>query len=71
MMFHILLCPVNDIIRIGKLAKQWNQILEHECEEVVKEALEQPEKSPQELAFHITDTREWYGIHYLIAKKAT
>ena len=47
MMFHILLCPVNDIIWIGKLTKQWNQIPEHECEEVVKEALEQPEKSPQ------------------------
>jgi len=40
--------------------KQWNQIPEHEREEVVKEALEQPEKSPRELAFHITDTREWF-----------
>ena len=44
-MFHILLCPVNDIIWIGKLTKQWNQIPEHEREEVVREALEQPEKS--------------------------
>jgi hypothetical protein len=50
MMFHILLCPVNDIIWIGKLMKQWNQIPEHEREEVVREALEQPEKSPRELA---------------------
>jgi putative transposase len=40
--------------------KQWNQIPEHEREEVVKEALEQPEKSPRELAFHITDTKEWF-----------
>ena len=39
---------------------QWNQIPEHEREEVVKEALEQPEKSPRELAFHITDTRDWF-----------
>ena len=37
--------------------KQWNQIPEHEREEVVKEALEQPEKSPRELAFHITDNQ--------------
>ena len=56
MMFHILFYPVNDIIWIGKLTKQWNQIPEHECEEVVKEALEQPENSPRELTFHITET---------------
>ena len=40
--------------------KQWNQIPEQEREEVVKEALEQPDKSPRELAFHITDNREWF-----------
>ena len=40
--------------------KQWNQIPQQEREEVVKEALEQPEKSPRELAFHITDTRKWF-----------
>ena len=40
--------------------KQWNQIPEKEREEVVREALEQPERSPRELAFHITDTREWF-----------
>jgi len=40
--------------------RQWNQIPEHEREEVVKEALEYPDKSPRELAFHITDTREWF-----------
>jgi len=51
MMFHILLFPVNNIIWIGKLTKQWNQIPEHEREEVVKVAPELPEKSPRELAF--------------------
>jgi transposase InsO family protein len=40
--------------------KQWNQIPEQEREELVKVALEQPEKSPRELAFHITDTRDWF-----------
>jgi len=46
--------------RIDPERRQWNQIPEKEREEVVKEALEQPEKSPRELAFHITDTREWF-----------
>lgn len=46
--------------RIDPDRKQWNQIPEHEREEVVREALEQPDKSPRELAFHITDTREWF-----------
>ena len=46
--------------RVDPERKQWNQIPEHEREEVVREALEQPEKSPRELAFHITDTREWF-----------
>lgn len=46
--------------RVDPERKQWNQIPEREREEVVKEALEQPEKSPRELAFHITDTREWF-----------
>ena len=45
---------------IDQERKQWNQIPEHEREEVVKEALEQPDKSPRELAFHITDTKEWF-----------
>lgn len=40
--------------------KQWNQIPQQEREQVVKEALEQPDKSPRELAYHITDTREWF-----------
>jgi transposase InsO family protein len=46
--------------RVDPERKQWNQIPEYEREEVVREALEQPEKSPRELAFHITDTREWF-----------
>ena len=46
--------------RMERDRRQWNQIPEEEREEVVKEALEQPEKSPRELAFHITDTREWF-----------
>ena len=46
--------------RMDPERKQWNHIPEQEREEVVKEALEQPEKSPRELAFHITDTREWF-----------
>ncbi len=46
--------------RVDPERKQWNQIPQQEREEVVKEALEQPEKSPRELAFHITDTREWF-----------
>ena len=40
--------------------KQWNQIPQREREEVIKEALEHTEKSPRELALHITDTREWF-----------
>jgi transposase InsO family protein len=46
--------------RMNPERKQWNQIPEQEREEVVKEALEHPEKSPRELAFHITDTKEWF-----------
>jgi len=46
--------------RVDPERKEWNQIPDHEREEVVKVALEQPEKSPRELAFHITDTKEWF-----------
>ena len=48
------------LLRTDPNRRQWNQIPEEEREEVVKEALEQPEKSPRGLAFHITDTREWF-----------
>jgi putative transposase len=48
------------LVQVDRERKQWNQIPEHEREAVVKEALEYPDKSPRELAFHITDTREWF-----------
>jgi len=38
--------------------KQWNEIPEQEREEVVEQALEHPDKSPRELAFHIMDNKE-------------
>jgi len=40
--------------------QRWNQIPDSEREEVVTIALEEPEKSPRELAFHITDTKGWF-----------
>ena len=40
--------------------RQWNQIPDSEREEVVKIALEEPEKSPRELAFHIIDKKDWF-----------
>ena len=39
---------------------QWNQIPDPEREQVVSIALEEPDKSPPELAFHITDTKGWF-----------
>lgn len=41
-------------------SQQWNQIPDKEREEVVTIALEEPEKSPRELAFHIIDNKEWF-----------
>lgn len=38
----------------------WNAIPPWEAERVVEIALELPDKSPRELAWHITDTREYY-----------
>ena len=35
----------------------WNRILDSECNRVVEEALERPELSPRELAWHITDSQ--------------
>ena len=40
--------------------QQWNQIPEKERGEVVSIALEEPEKSPRELACFITDTQGWF-----------
>jgi transposase InsO family protein len=38
----------------------WNAIPPEEREKVVETALNHPEKSPRELAWHITDTQEYY-----------
>jgi putative transposase len=40
--------------------RQWNRIPEKQRQEVIETALEYPEKSPRELAFHITDHHEWF-----------
>ncbi len=40
--------------------KFWNKIPEREKDRVVSTALEHPEKSPRELAWHITDTQGYY-----------
>jgi len=38
----------------------WNQIPDAERQQVVEVALDKPELSCRELAFHITDTRKWF-----------
>jgi putative transposase len=38
----------------------WNRIPEEERQQVVEVALAEPEKSPRELAWHITDREGWY-----------
>jgi len=38
----------------------WNRIPEEERERVVEVAIEKPELSPRELAWHITDTEGWF-----------
>lgn len=40
--------------------KFWNRIPDHVKQQVVDIALEHPEKSPRELAWHITDTQEYF-----------
>jgi len=40
--------------------KFWNRIPEHVREQIVDIALEEPDKSPRELAWHITDTQSYY-----------
>lgn len=40
--------------------KFWNKIPDCEKKYIVQEALNNPEKSPRELAFHITDNREYF-----------
>jgi putative transposase len=46
--------------RRGSPRRFWNAIPPWEREKVVETALEHPEKSPRELAWHITDTRGYY-----------
>ena len=38
----------------------WNRIPDREKERVREEALDHPEKTPRELAWHITDEQGWY-----------
>ena len=38
----------------------WNKIPEEEKIDIVEAALDRPEMSPRELAWHITDTRDSY-----------
>jgi transposase InsO family protein len=38
----------------------WNKVPESERKRIVQIALEYPDKSPRELAWHITDTQEYY-----------
>jgi len=40
--------------------KFWNRIPDQVKQQVVETALEHPEKSPRELAWHITDTQEYF-----------
>lgn len=40
--------------------RQWNRIPEAERERVAEVAIEKPELSPRELAWHITDTEGWF-----------
>jgi putative transposase len=44
-------------VKPGQRRRFWNQIPDGEKEKVVAVALEKPEMSPRELAWHITDTR--------------
>ena len=49
----------------------WNRIPQAVREQVVQTALEQPEKSPRELAWHMTDNEEYFiseSSVYLILK---
>jgi putative transposase len=48
------------VARKPNAQKFWNKIPEKEKEHVVEVALDHPEKSPRELAWHITDTEGYY-----------
>jgi putative transposase len=45
---------------VPKPRKFWNRIPDHERERIVDMALQQPEKTPRELAWHITDNEGYY-----------
>ena len=45
--------------RSGQRRRFWNRIPDEERERVAELAIEKPEKSPRELAWHITDTQGW------------
>lgn len=47
-------------VRKSIARKFWNKIPDREKKQVVSIALEHPEKSPRELAWHITDTHGYY-----------
>jgi putative transposase len=46
--------------RSGQRRRFWNRIPEGERERVAELAIEKPEMSPRELAWHITDTQGWF-----------
>jgi putative transposase len=46
--------------RAGQKRRFWNRIPEEERERVAELAIERPEMSPRELAWHITDTQGWF-----------
>ena len=46
--------------RTGQRERAWNRIPDAERERVAELAIEKPEASPRELAWHITDTQGWF-----------
>ena len=46
--------------RSAQKRRFWNRIPEEERERVAELAIEKPEFSPRELAWHITDTEGWF-----------
>jgi transposase InsO family protein len=48
------------VSRAGQKRRFWNRIPDGERERVAELAIEKPEASPRELAWHITDTEGWF-----------
>ena len=46
--------------RAGQRRRFWNRIPDVERERVAELAIEKPEASPRELAWHITDSEGWF-----------